>query len=153
MKKYIVYVFFGLSLAGFALSCGSGSKAEADENNKKDKIETVKLKPATKKFKELAEKSNKSLPQPLPDGIRLDKVEAVSEKEYKYYLTFTKGPEVSADEFKRNAKVALSMGLQNNKGEDLDMFRSNKMTIIYAYYKMDRSLFAEIRIEPGDYIK
>lgn len=152
MKKYKLYILMALAAIGLLSGCQSKQKTDGESDNKEQK-EGVNLKPATKKFIELAEKTNRSLPQPLPGGIRLDRVEAISEKEYKYYLTFTKEPEVSADEFQRGSKVAISMGLQNNKGDDLDMFRKEKMTVVYAYYKMDGSLFAEIRIEPAEYVK
>lgn len=153
MKKYIAYLCGSLLLTAMTVGCGSKTKTDSDENNNKEKTETVKIKPATKKYKVLAEKSNKSMPQPLPGGIRIDKVEAVSEKEYKYYMTFIQEPGISLEEFNRSAKLALSMGLQNNQGEDLEMFRKDKMTVIYAYYKLDGSLYSEIRIEPSDYIK
>ena len=129
MKNILFIVLYFSLLTGALISCGSKSK----NDNK------------------TAKEANAQMPMPMPGGIRMDKVEAVSKNEFKYYYTFTQTPSVTPEEFIRNTKVALTLALQQTKGDDLDMFRSEKMTLIYAYYTMKGELFAEIAVLPEEY--
>lgn len=150
MRKYIVFALTCLITFGGLTSCGSKSKTDNTTDEKIAKTE-VKAEAPKKKYIKLAEKANASVPVVLPGDIRMDRAEAVSATEYKFYYTFTKGPVVSVEEFIRSAKPALTMGLRENKGEDLDMFRKDKMTVIFAYYKLDGTFFAEIKVSPNEY--
>jgi hypothetical protein len=150
MKKQIIFILSCIVILSIATGCGSKSKTENPADNK---ASTTKIKsdPPKKKYVQLAEKTNASMPMLIPGNVRMDRAEAVSAKEYKYYYTFTQEPVVSAEEFIRSSKPALSIGMREQKGEDLDMFRKDKMTVIYAYYKLDGTLFAEIKITPNEY--
>lgn len=149
MKKLISVVFFCALIIGTLTSCGSKSKTDAPGTE----TPAAKGEAPDKKYVKLAEDANKGLPMIMPGGVRLDKVEAVSKKEFKYHYTFTQDPVVSAEEFKRNAKLPLSLAIQESNDDIFDKFRKDKMTLIYAYHKMDGSLFSEVRLEPEDYIK
>ncbi|MBB4037113.1 hypothetical protein GGR21_003028 [Dysgonomonas hofstadii] len=150
MKKYIVFIFSCILIGGIITSCGSKPKTE--ENNQTGTTTTqVSTEPAKDKYKKIAEKLNKEMPMVIPGGLRMDKAEAVSKREFRYKYTFTKEPAVSAEEFIRNTKPALTLGLQPMK--DMDDFRKDKIILIYSYHKMDGSLFAEIRLNPEEYTK
>lgn len=150
MKKIIFVTLCSILMMTTVFSCGSKSKTETAETEATAK---PKLEAPDKKYVKIAEDANKELPQVVPGGIRLDKVEALSKKEFKYHYTFTQDPVVSAEEFRRNAKLPLSMAIQESGDDIFDKFKKDKMTLIYAYHKMDGSLFAEVRLEPEDYIK
>jgi len=150
MKKYIVLILSCVISLGVITSCGSKSKTDngADEETSKSEM---KPEPPKKKYVQLAEKTNATMPMVVPGGLRMDRAEAVSADVYKYYYTFTQEPAISAEEFIRSSKPAITLGLREKKGEDLDMFRKDKMTLLFAYYKMDGTLFAEVKISPNDY--
>lgn len=150
MKKIILFILCSTLITGVLTSCGPKTKTEAPSETAKtdNKAEAPKS-----KFVKLAEETNKSMPMPLPGGIRMDKAEAVSKTQFKYYYTFTQTPAVTAEEFVRSTKPALTLALQSTKGKDLDMFKDDKMTLVYAYYTMDGKLFAEVKLMPEDYIK
>lgn len=147
MKKFVSIVLYCTIILGVLSGCGSKSKNE----NSPTETSVVKKEAPDKKYIELAKETNKKMPMVLPVGIRQDKVEAVSKNEFKYYYTFTKEPEVSAEEFIRSAKPALSLGARESKEDIFATFKKDKMTLIYAYYKMDGSLFAEVILKPEDY--
>ncbi|NDV94737.1 hypothetical protein D0T84_07365 [Dysgonomonas sp. 521] len=150
MKKYIVLILSCIVTMGVITSCGSKTKTENTEDNKTAKTE-IKPEPPKKKYVELAEKMNASMPKVWPGGMRMDRAEAVSANEYKYYFTNTKEFAVSPEEFVRSSKPAIAIGLKEKDDEDAKMFRKDKMTVIFAYYKMDGTLFAEVRITPNEY--
>lgn len=150
MKKYIVFILSCIVTMGVITSCGSKTKTENAADNKTAKAE-VKPEPPKKKYVELAEKTNASMPMVVPGGLRMDRAEAVSADEYKYYYTFIQEPAISAEEFIRSSKPAITLGLREKKGDDLSMFRKDKMTLIFAYYKMDGTLFAEVKVIPNEY--
>lgn len=150
MKKYIVFILSCLILSGIAISCGSKSKTDNSTDDKTSKVD-VKPEPPKKKYIQLAEKTNATMPMIVPGGLRMDRAEAVSADVYKYYYTFTQEPAVSAEEFVRSSKPAITLGLREKKGEDLDMFRKDKITLLFSYYKMDGTLFAEVKITPKEY--
>lgn len=130
-------------------NCGSKSKPDTSTTE----ITVIKGEAPDKKYVKLAEETNKDLPMVVPGGVRLDKVEAISKKEFKYHYTLTQEKNISAEEFIRNAKLPLSIAIKESNEDIFNMFKKDKMTLIYAYHKMDGSLFAEVRLEPEDYIK
>ena len=147
MKKILFTAFCCLMIIAVVTGCGSKNKGgEAGSQT----TEKTNVKPAKEKYVKLAAKLNAGMPQVFPGGIRMDRVEAVSDKEFRYVFTFTTEPAVSAEEFARSTKLPLSMGVRDGKAE-LETLRKDKMTISYAYYKMDGSLFAEIKIAPEEY--
>lgn len=149
MKKILFTAFCCLTIIAALTGCGSKSKGNEVGSQTTEK---TNAKPAKDKYVKLAAKMNAGMPQVFPGGIRMDRVEAISEKEFCYIFTFTKEPAVSAEEFVRSTKLPLSMGIRDGKAE-LETLRKDKMTISYAYYKMDGSLFAEIKIAPEEYSK
>ncbi len=149
MKKILFTTFCCLMIIAAGTSCGSKNKGGEDGSQTTEK--TI-AKPAKEKYVKLATKMNAGMPQVFPGGIRMDRVEAVSDREFRYIFTFTTEPAVSAEEFVRSTKLPLSMGIRDGKDE-LETLRKDKMTISYAYYKMDGSLFAEIKIAPEEYSK
>jgi len=150
MKKHIIFIFSCVLIGGILIGCGSKPKNEQD-NTTQTTTAPASAEPAKDKYKKIAQEANKKLPLMVPGGLRQDKEEAVSKNEYKYSFTFTKDPAVTQEEFVRSLKPALSIGLQNSK--DMDSFRKDKMILIYSYYKMDGSLFAEIKLNPEEYTK
>lgn len=149
MKKILFTTFCCLLIVMLGTGCGSKNKT-GDSKTAETTTETPK--PAKDKYVKLAKEINAKMPAIFSGGLRMDRVEAVSEDEFRYVFTFTKDPAVSAEEFTRSSKLALSMGISNGK-QELETLRKDKMTITYAYYKMDGSLFSEIKITPQDYLK
>lgn len=148
MKRLIICVLCAFMLTATFTNCGSKSSKETSQSEatvepKKEKAKDYYIK--------LAKETNKKMPMVLPMGIRQDRVEAVSKNEFKYYYTFTKDPEIPAEEFIRSAKPALSLGARESKEDIFETFKKDKMILIYAYYKMDGSLFAEVILNPEDY--
>ena len=151
MKKILFTAFCCLMIVAIGTSCGSKNKTD-DGKNAENVESTTNSKPPKKKYVKLATQMNASMPQVFPGGMRMDRVEAVSEKEFRYVFTFTQGPSVSAEEFERSARLPLVMAIREEKKE-IETLRKDKMIIIYSYYKMDGSLFAEIKITPEEYSK
>jgi len=150
MKKYMIFALCCVFTAGVLSGCGS--KPKNDEKGDTT-VSAAKSEAPKEKFVKMAAEANKKMPLVVPGGLRQDKEEALSKTEYKYHYTFTKEPAVSAEEFVRSTKPMLSMGLKTVKDDNVDMLRKEKMTLIYAYHKMDGSLFAEVRILPEEYSK
>lgn len=149
MKKYVSLFIVSVICAAMLVGCGSKSKtdnAAGTEIAAKNSSE-----PARDKYVKMAKEANAKMPMVVPGGLRMDKFEAVSKNELKYYYTFTQEPVVSAEEFVRSSKPALTLGLQTMKDPEIDMFRKDKMTLIYSYYKLDGTLFAEIKVSPEEY--
>ncbi len=149
MKKILFTTFCCLMIIAAGTSCGSKNKSGETGTQTTEK---TNAKPAKDKYVKLAAKMNADMPQVFPGGIRMDRAEAVSDKEFRYIFTFTGEPAVSAEEFVRSARLSSSMGISQGEGE-LKTLRNDKMTIIFSYYKMDGSLFAEIKITPEEYSK
>lgn len=147
MRKIISIVLCCTVMMGVFTACNSKSKTD----NQPTETAVVKVEAPDKKYVKMAKEVNEKMPMVLPGGIRLDKTEAVSKHEFKYYYTFTKEPEVSAEEFIRSSKPALSLGAKESKEDIFETFKKDKMTLTFAYYKMDGSLFAEVILKPEDY--
>jgi hypothetical protein len=147
MKKIL---FTACCMLVIAFGTGCNPKTKTGETRKT--TEKTDTKPAKNKYVKLAANMNAGLPQVFPGGIRMDRVEAVSDKEFRYVFTFMQEPIIPADEFAASMKLPLSTGISDGK-QELETLRKDKMTVIYAYYKMDGSLFAEIKITPEEYSK
>lgn len=148
MKKILSFVLCCILMLGTLTNCGS--KSSKDTTETEAPVEQKKDKPKGSHVK-LAEETNKTLPMVLPGGIRYDKAEALSNNEFRFIYTFTQAPAVSVEEFERNIKPTLTLGLQQTKTPDMEMFRKDKTTLIYAYYTMDGKLFSEVRLSPKEY--
>lgn len=149
MKKLIFVILYCLLLVGITTGCSSKSKTE----NAGTDTTTSQTEAPDKKYIKLAEKENEKLPEMYSGGVRLDKVEAVSKTEFRYLYTFTKKPEIGRTEFKRHFKLPMTMALQETNDGIFKEFKKDRMTLIYTYMLMNGKLFAEMRIEPEEYIK
>lgn len=103
----------------------------------------------TEKYIKKAEELNKKLPVEFNRGIRMDSVKALSAQEFKYYYTLLKDPKVLKGSFINSSRPQILNSLKNsaNSAE----LKEDGMTIIYAYYKTDGSLYAEIAVTPSEY--
>ncbi len=104
---------------------------------------------ASSKYVKTAELMNKSLPVKISNELQLDKAEAASKNEFKYYYTLLIEPTVSADEFVKNCKETLLPTFKGNS--QMKDFVDDNMTLIYIYNKADGSKFAEMKITPEEY--
>ncbi|WP_108823044.1 hypothetical protein [Dysgonomonas sp. Marseille-P4361] len=150
MKKILFYTLCSFLMLSLFTYCGQKADKKTGEIETQEQTQEQKEK-ATSYYLKLAEKENKNMPQVYNGGIRLDKLEAVSKNEFKYYYTMTNDPNVSQEEFVRSSKLPLSLGIRESKDKIFETFKKDKMTLIYAYYKMDGSLFAEVVLTPEDY--
>ena len=56
------------------------------------------------------------------------------------------------DKLKKALDKLLGAGKKQNKWDSIfETFKKDKMTLIYAYYKLDGSLYAEVILKPEDY--
>lgn len=144
-------LILGLSFVlfiGFSVSYNSKEKREETEAMK-----STSHKPADKKFVILAEQTNTQLPMVVGTGITLEKAEAVSDKEFKYYYKLDKKPNQSVDKFVENSKFLIIEALKKvRNAPDIKLFSEDKITLIYAY-STNEGAFAEVRITPEEYTK
>lgn len=132
----------------FTVSCNSKEKREETEAMK-----STSHKPVDKKFVILAEQTNAQLPMVVGTGITLEKTEAVSDKEFKYYYKLDKKPHQSVDKFVENSKFLIIEALKKvRNAPDIKLFSEDKITLIYAY-STNEGTFAEVRIAPEEYTK
>lgn len=137
------FVFF----TGFAVSCNSKEKREET-----GAMKSSSQKQADKKFIKLAEQTNAQLPMIVGSGISLKKVEAVSDKEFKFYYKLATKPSLPADKFVESSKVSVIEALKKINTPDIKLFSENKMTLVYTY-TTNEGTFAEIKITPKEYTK
>lgn len=129
---------FSLSLVCFTLALISCKK----ENTIDDEL------------KEVAANINKTTPQNLTDGVRLDSVSAKPGKIFKYNYTLTDDTKesVSPEEieaFKSRAKEG-ALGVVKTS-EDIKVFRDNQVTMEYSYYDKNGKPTADFKITPEEY--
>ncbi len=103
----------------------------------------------TEKYISKAEDLNKKLPVEFNRGIRMDSVKALSAQEFKYYYTLLKDPKVLKGSFIESSRPQILNSLKNSANSAA--LKEDGMTIIYAYYKTDGSLYAEIVVTPSEY--
>jgi len=101
----------------------------------------------SKKYIKVAEAMNESLPRVM-NNMQMERVEAASNNEFKYYYTLLSEPTVSSEEFSKNQKAIMKEAFANNS---MDTYKKDKITLVYIYCKPDRSLFAEIKFTPNEY--
>ncbi|GAA5099852.1 hypothetical protein GCM10023210_37720 [Chryseobacterium ginsengisoli] len=105
-------------------------------------------------LKEVAASINKTAPQILTDGVRLDSVSAQPGKIFKYNYTLTDDikENVSPEEiatFKANAKDGALKVIKTSP--DIKEFRDNDVTMIYIYYDKNGKQTADFKIVPSEY--
>lgn len=132
IKKILILGLSSILLAGSMINC----------NQKK----------ADDKFVKIAEQTNAHLPMTISPGISLEKAEAVSNKEFKFYYKLNDKPNISAEEFEKNAKPRVIEALKAANSPDIKLFSENKMTLVYIY-NTNEGKFAEIRLNPEEYVK
>lgn len=105
-------------------------------------------------LKEVAVNINKTGPQILTDGVRLDSVSAQPGKIFKYNYTLTDDVKesVSTEEieaFKNTAKEGALKVVKTSP--DIKEFRDNDVTMVYVYYDKNGKPTADFKITPSEY--
>lgn len=105
-------------------------------------------------LKEVAANINKTTPQNLADGVRLDSVSAQPGKIFKYNYTLTDDEKESVtpeqiETFKTSAKEGALRVIKTSP--DIKEFRDNDVTMVYTYYDKNGKLTADFKITPAEY--
>ncbi len=105
-------------------------------------------------LKEVAANINKTSPQILAEGIRLDSVSVQPGKIFKYNYTLTDDVKenVSSEEietFKNTAKEGALKVVMTSP--DIKEFRDNDVTMMYVYYDKNGKPTADFKITPSEY--
>ncbi|WP_294245659.1 hypothetical protein [uncultured Chryseobacterium sp.] len=105
-------------------------------------------------LKEVAVNINKTTPQMLADGVRLDSVSAQPGKIFSYNYTLTDDAKegVSPEQievFKTSAKEGALRVIKTSP--DIKQFRDNDVTMVYTYYDKDGKKTADFKITPEEY--
>lgn len=103
----------------------------------------------TEKYIKIAEAINSRTPYEYNRGLRLDSAKAISQKEFKYYYTLLNDPNTSKGNFIGSSKPQIITNLKGSASTE--EFKTDKMTIIYSYHKVDGSHFAEFEINADEY--
>lgn len=128
----------GLSLVCFTLALTSCSK----ENKIDDDL------------KEVAANINKTTPQILADGVRLDSVSAQPGKIFRYNYTLTDDAKEGVspqqiETFKTSAKEGALQVIKTSP--EIKEFRDNNVTMVYTYYDKDGKKTTDFKITPEEY--
>ncbi|WP_336688335.1 MULTISPECIES: hypothetical protein [unclassified Chryseobacterium] len=105
-------------------------------------------------LKEVAANINKTAPQNLADGVRLDSVSVQPGKIFKYNYTLTDDVKESVtpqeiESFKVNAKEGALKVIKTSP--DIKEFRDNNVTMVYMYYDKNGKPTADFKITPEEY--
>lgn len=105
-------------------------------------------------LKEVAANINKTTPQNLADGVRLDSVSAQPGKIFKYNYTLTDDEKESVtpeqiEAFKASAKEGALRVIKTSP--DIKEFRDNDVTMVYTYYDKNGKPTADFKITPAEY--
>lgn len=105
-------------------------------------------------LKEVAANINKTTPQNLADGVRLDSVSAQPGKIFKYNYTLTDDEKESVtpeqiETFKTSAKEGALRVIKTSP--DIKEFRDNDVTMVYTYYDKNGKPTADFKITPVEY--
>lgn len=147
MKNYFILVAASFFLMTAAVSC-NGKKSNSEDKNTTN-VEQSGEAPASEKYLKMAEEVNKHTPVTIMDNIQLDKAEALKGNIFKYYYTFMEDPKPTSEQFITITKPMIIPMLKNS--EEMQEMKKDNITIVYAYHKKDKSLFAEIKITPDEY--
>jgi len=105
-------------------------------------------------LKEVAANINKTTPQNLAAGVRLDSVSAQPGKifRYNYTLTDDEKESVSPEQIETFKKTAKEGALQVIKtSPEIKEFRDNDVTMVYTYYDRNGKATADFKITPEEY--
>lgn len=105
-------------------------------------------------LKEVAANINKTTPQNLADGVRLDSVSTQPGKifRYNYTLTDDEKESVSPEQIETFKKTAKEGALQVIKtSPDIKEFRDNDVTMVYTYYDKNGKPTTDFKITPQEY--
>lgn len=105
-------------------------------------------------LKEVAANINKTTPQILADGVRLDSVSVQPGKIFRYNYTLTDDTKdsVSPDQietFKTSAKEGALRIVKTSP--EIKEFRDRDVTMVYTYYDKDGKKTADFKITPEEY--
>ncbi|SDH52096.1 hypothetical protein SAMN05421846_10128 [Chryseobacterium taeanense] len=105
-------------------------------------------------LKEVAANINKTTPQNLADGVRLDSVSAQPGKIFKYNYTLTDDVKESVtpeqiEAFKASAKEGALRVVKTSP--DIKEFRDNDVTMVYTYYDKNGKPTTDFKITPEEY--
>lgn len=105
-------------------------------------------------LKEVAANINKTTPQNLADGVRLDSVSAQPGKIFKYNYTLTEDVNESVtpeqiESFKKTAKEGALQVIKTSP--DIKEFRDNDVTMVYTYYDKNGKPTTDFKITPQEY--
>jgi len=105
-------------------------------------------------LKEVAANINKTTPQNLADGVRLDSVSAQPGKIFKYNYTLTDDEKESVtpeqiETFKTTAKEGALRVIKTSP--EIKEFRDNDVTMVYTYYDKNGKPTADFKIIPSEY--
>ncbi|GEN77441.1 hypothetical protein [Chryseobacterium hagamense] len=105
-------------------------------------------------LKEVAANINKTAPQTLADGVRLDSVSAQPGKIFRYNYTLTDDTKegVSPEQietFKTSAKEGALQVIKTSP--EIKEFRDNDVTMVYTYYDKAGKKTADFKITPEEY--
>ncbi|WP_415329184.1 hypothetical protein [Chryseobacterium sp. MMS23-Vi53] len=114
----------------------------------------TKEKTINDELKEAAASMNKSTPQILSDGVRLDSVTTQPNKTLKYNYTLTEDVKESVtpeeiETFKNQAKEGATKTMKTSA--DMEEFRNNNVSLKYSYYDKNGKPIAEFIVTPEDY--
>jgi hypothetical protein len=105
-------------------------------------------------LKEVAANINKTTPQNLADGVRLDSVSAQPGKIFRYNYTLTEdvNESVTPEQIEAFKKTAKEGALQVIKtSPDIKEFRDNDVTMVYTYYDKNGKPTTDFKITPQEY--
>lgn len=105
-------------------------------------------------LKEVAANINKTAPQNLADGVRLDSVSAQPGKIFRYNYTLTDdvNESVTPEQIENFKKTAKEGALQVIKtSPDIKEFRDNDVTMVYTYYDKNGKPTTDFKITPQEY--
>lgn len=105
-------------------------------------------------LKEVAANINKTAPQNLADGVRLDSVSAQPGKIFRYNYTLTEDVNESVtpeqiESFKKTAKEGALQVIKTSP--DIKEFRDNDVTMVYTYYDKNGKPTTDFKITPQEY--
>lgn len=105
-------------------------------------------------LKEVAANINKTAPQNLADGVRLDSVSVQPGKIFRYNYTLTDdvNESVTPEQIETFKKTAKEGALQVIKtSPDIKEFRDNDVTMVYTYYDKNGKPTTDFKITPQEY--
>ncbi|MEN2402140.1 hypothetical protein GKZ90_0020290 [Flavobacterium sp. MC2016-06] len=101
--------------------------------------------------KELVGKYNKNCPLAIQEGIRLDSVSLLKNKEVQYNLTLVHVEKETADVNVINKEIEKSLISTAKANPGLQVFRDNDYALIYSYSDRKKVFLFKVVIAPDQY--